>query len=155
MEGVSPMLRLHGIIGHEKDAAHHGRIHALEHRDGIELLFVPPEEAGRKRFRLATDRGTDCAISLDRDEQLTDGALLYLDAERAVIVRFGAQAVWRLRPADAAAALKLGWNAGNLHWRVRFEGGDLIVLLDGPLADYRARLAPLLSEGIVSELADE
>ncbi len=148
------MLRLHGIIGHESDAAFQARLHDLEHHGGIQLLFVPPDEAGRKRFRLATDRGTDCAVSLDRDEQLTNGALLYLDDETAIIARFGQQSVWRLRPSDAAAALRLGWNAGNLHWRVRFEGDCLVVLLDGPLADYRARLEHLLGGGEVTEDAD-
>jgi len=148
------MLRLHGVIGHESDALYHARLHALEHHNGIELLFVPSEEAGRKRFRLTTDRGTDCAVSLDRDEALVDGALLYIDQDRAIVARFGRQRVWRLRPADAAAAMKLGWHAGNLHWRVRFDGDCLVVLLDRPLAEYRARLAHLLDEGEIAEIAD-
>lgn len=148
------MLRLHGIIGHESDAAFQVRLHHLEHHDSIELLFVPPDEAGRKRFRLVTDRGTDCAVSLDRGEQLTNGALLYIDSKTAIIARFGQQSVWRLRPADPATALKLGWNAGNLHWRVRFEDDCLVVLLDGPLTDYRARLEHLLNGGEVTEHAD-
>lgn len=146
------MLRLHGIIGTADDALHAGLIHDLEHRDGIELLFVPPSDAGRKRFRLTTDRGTDCAVSLDRNEELVDGAVLFLDPTRAIIARFGEQEIWRLRPADQAAALKLGWNAGNLHWRVRFEGDVLHVLLDAPLHTYRARILPLLGAGEVLEL---
>jgi len=145
------VLRLHGIIGPSEDPAYRGLLHDLEHSGGIELLFVPPADASRKRFRLATDRGTDCAVSLARDETLTDGALLYVSPERAIIARFGEQAVWRLHPVDAAAALKLGWNAGNLHWRVRFEDDGLVVLLDGPLHDYRARILPLLEDGSVSE----
>mgnify|MGYP006140052353 CR=1 FL=1 len=43
---------------------------------------------------------------------------------RAVIVRVEPEAWLRLRPADAAAALAVGYHAGNLHWRVRFEGED-------------------------------
>lgn len=148
------MLRLHGVLGHERDRCYHDRIHALEHRGGIEFLFVPPDEATRKRFRLTTDRGTDCAVSLDRDDALTDGALLFIDDDRAVIARFGEQAVWRLKPRDATAALKLGWNAGNLHWRVRFEGQSLVVLLDAPKTEYEARIAPLIAEGDVVELDD-
>lgn len=146
------MLRLHGIIGKADEAAYAGLIHELEHRDGIELLFVPPSDAGRKRFRLSTDRGTDCAVSLDRDEELVDGALLFLDPERAIIARFGEQEIWRLRPIDQPTALKLGWNAGNLHWRVRFEGDVLQVLLDAPLHTYRARILPLLEAGEVVEV---
>ncbi|MGJ4899952.1 urease accessory protein UreE [Bradyrhizobium sp. HKCCYLS2058] len=145
------MLRLHGILGRASDKAYAGRIHALEHRGGIELLFVPPADAGRKRFRLTTDRGTDCAVSLDRDEELIDGALLHLDTERAIIARFGEQQVLRLKARDEASALKLGWHAGNLHWRVRFEGDSLVVLLDAPIETYRARIKPLLDVGEVVE----
>jgi urease accessory protein len=148
------VLRLHGIVGASTDPVYAELLHALEHEDGIELLFVPPADAGRKRFRLSTDRGTDCAVSLERDEELTDGALLYIDPRRAIIARFGEQEIWRLRPVDQAAALKLGWNAGNLHWRVRFEGDSLAVLLDAPLHTYRARVLPLLEAGGVEELAD-
>jgi urease accessory protein len=148
------MLRLHSIVGHESDPALHARLHALEHRDGIELLFVPSDETGRKRFRLATDRGTDCAVSLDRYAALADGAVLFLDEKRAIIARFGEQSVLRLKPANVAAALKLGWAAGNLHWRVRFDGERLIVLVDGAKSDYRARIADLLDEGAVEECAD-
>jgi urease accessory protein len=144
-------LRLHGIIGKSDDAAYAGRLHHVEHHGGIELLFVPPSDVGRKRFRLMTDRGTDCAVSLDRDEELVDGALLYLAHDRAIVVRFGEQQCWRLKSVDQAAALKLGWNAGNLHWRVRFEGEHLVVLLDGPLDSYRARIRPLLEAGEVVE----
>ena len=144
-------MRLHGIIGTVDDPAYQPMLHALEHAGGIELLFVPPGDVNRKRFRLPTDRGTDCAVSFDRDEDLVDGALLYIDPQRAIIARFGEQQVWRLKPRDQAAALKLGWNAGNLHWRVRFEGGTLAVLLDGPLHTYRARILPLLEEGDVEE----
>ncbi|MGJ4888699.1 urease accessory protein UreE [Bradyrhizobium sp. HKCCYLRH3099] len=145
------MLRLHGIMGRADDKIYARQLHTLEHRGGIELLFVPPEDSGRKRFRLTTDRGTDCAVSLDRDEELIDGALLHLDSDRAIIARFGEQQVWRLRARDPACALKLGWHAGNLHWRVRFEGDCLVVLLDAPLATYRARIQSLLDSGEVVE----
>ena len=148
------MLRLHGVVGHEKEATYRAHLYALEHAGGLEYLFVPPEDAGRKRFRAHTDRGTDCAVILERDEVLRDGALLHIDETRAVIVRFGEQKVWRLRPRDAAAALKLGWNAGNLHWRVRFEGETLAIPLDRPLAEYRARIVALLDSGEVSEVGD-
>lgn len=146
------MLRLHGIIGTAQDPAYQALLQDLEHSGGIELLFVPPSDAGRRRFRIATDRGTDCAVSLDRDEELSDGALLYIAPDRAIIARFGEQEIWRLRPADQAAALKLGWNAGNLHWRVRFEDDCLAILLDAPLHTYRARILPLLDDGEVEEV---
>jgi urease accessory protein len=111
-------------------------------------------DAGRRRIRLTTNRGTDCAVSVDRAEDLSDGAVLLIDAARAIVLRVGAPKSWRLRPRDTAAAMQLGWHVGNLHWRVRFEGDVLLVLLDGPLADYRARLSSLIEAGLVEEIGD-
>lgn len=148
------MLRIHGIVGHVSDSDLRPFLHSLEHTDGIELLFVPSTDVGRTRLRLNTDRGTDCAISLNRGEALADGAVLYIDAERAIVARFREQQVWRLVTRDQAGALKLGWNAGNLHWRVHFKGQMLEVLLDRPLQEYRARILPLLESGEVQEAGD-
>ncbi|QEW18593.1 urease accessory protein UreE [Marinibacterium anthonyi] len=145
------MLRVHGILGHSDDPDYHAALHRLEHRDGIEYLFVPAHEAGRKRFRLTTDRGTDCAVSIDRDQALFDGAVLAMDETRAIVARFGAQEVWRLKPRDTDAALQLGWHAGNLHWRVCFDGEVLEVLLDGARETYRARIADLIAKGLVRD----
>jgi urease accessory protein len=144
------MLRLAGVIGHRDDPAIAVRLHELGHRDRIEYLVVPPGEAERRRLRWATDKGTDCAISLARDERLADGAVLLLERERAIVVHVGEQLAWRVRPRDSEAALLLGWHAGHLHWRVRFDGRDLMVLLDGPEADYRDRIAALIEAGAVS-----
>ena len=145
------MLRVHGILGRADDPEVHAALHRLEHRDGIEYLFVPAHEAGRKRFRLTTDRGTDCAVSIDRDQALFDGAVLAMDDSRAIVARFGEQAVWRLIPRDTEAALQLGWHAGNLHWRGRFDGEGLEVLLDGDVDTYRARIANLIDQGLVRD----
>ena len=144
------MLRIHGVVRHDADAP--ARLHALEHREAVEHLCGREGDVSRRRFRLTTDRGTDCAVSLDRDEVLSDGALLFLDDERAIVIRVGEPKTWRLRPKTPEAALRLGWNAGNLHWRVSFDGADLVVLLDAPLADYRARIVPLFAEDLIEEI---
>jgi urease accessory protein len=144
------MLRLAGVIGHRDDPDMAARLHELGHRDRIEYVILPPAEAERRRLRWATDKGTDCAISLARDERLADGVILLLEPERAILVHVGEQRQWRVRPRDLEAALLLGWHAGHLHWRVRFDGRDLVVLLDGPEADYRDRIATLVEAGAVS-----
>jgi urease accessory protein len=120
----------------------------------VEQVFIDEGDRGRRRFRLTSDRGTDCAISLNRDETLTDGAVLLAEPDRAVLIRIGAPRLWRLRPATTAAAVRLGWSAGALHWRVRFDGDELVVVLDGSVDDYRARIADLLAARGVTEITD-
>jgi urease accessory protein len=148
------MLRLHGVVGHSADSHLHSRLHALEHAGAIELLFMAEADVGRRRLRLTTDKGTDCAVSVDHAEDLSDGAVLLIDAARAIVLRVGAPRMWRLKARDATAAMQLGWHAGNLHWRVRFEGDVLTVLLGGPLEDYRERLRALFSAHLVDEVVD-
>lgn len=140
------MLQLSSVLGYAAEPALAERLHHVAHHDGIEYLLIPPRDVGRRRLRIVGDRGTDCAIALARDERLGDGAVLLLAHDRAIVVRLGEQCWLRLRPHDAAAALELGYAAGNLHWKVRFDGADLLVARDGPAALYTERLAPLLAD---------
>lgn len=146
---MSEILRIHSILGSRTDPELAERLHELEHRGAVEHLPLATADVARKRLRAATDRGTDCAVALPRSESLFHGAVLHLDETRAVVVRVTEERWLRLVPVDDAAALELGYNAGNLHWRVRFEGPVLLVALEGPEEGYTARIAPLLESGRV------
>jgi len=138
------VLRLTGVIGNAAQPELAVQLHALEHRGRVERVTLRPEDTARRRLRVVTDGGSECAIILSRSERLSHGAVLLLEPDRAVLVRVDA-AVWlRLEARDRAAAIELGYLAGNLHWKVRFEGEVLWVRLDGDLAFYRARLSALL-----------
>ncbi len=139
------MLLIERIIGNRLDPALSARIHDLEHRNAIDLLVISPEDAARHRFRARTSRGTDLAIALPRDEHLFDGAILLLDEDRAVAVRFDEQRWLRLQPLALGDALELGYHVGNLHWRVRFEAEALLVALEGPVEEYLQRLEGLMA----------
>jgi urease accessory protein len=138
------MLRLTGVIGNAAQPVLAVQLHALEHRGRVEWVTLRPEDCARRRLRVVTDRGSECAIILSRSERLGHGAVLLLEPDRAVLVRVDAAAWLRLEARDRAAAIELGYLAGNLHWKVRFEGEALWVKLDGDAAFYRARLEPLL-----------
>jgi urease accessory protein len=147
--------RLTEIIGLATDPAIGERLHRLSHDGRVEYLILGPEDMKRHRFRAVTDHGTECAVALPRDQSLANGAVLLLAPDRAIVVRLSAQPWLRLRPRDAAAALELGYAAGNMHWRVRFEGGDLLVARNGERNAYLARLAPLLETGAVRAADDD
>ena len=147
------MLRLNGIVGFASDPGLAERLHRLGHRGAVEYLPLDRENTLRHRLRATTDRGTKCAISLARDEHLGDGAVLLLEDERAIVVRMKEEEWLALRPADPAAALELGYHAGNLHWRVRFEGEVLLVAREGPEQAYLDRVQPFLDAGRVLKVA--
>ncbi len=141
------MLRLTRILGNATEPEFAERLHALEHDGRVETITLDAADTARKRLRVATDKGTDCAVAIARSDRLANGAVLLLEDDRAVVVRMR-ETVWlALGPRDLAAALDLGYFCGNLHWRVRFEGEVLKVALDGPRETYTARLAQHLADG--------
>jgi urease accessory protein len=147
-------LRIEGIVGHVDDASLHDALHRLDHAGRLEQVTLGADDMLRRRLRVRTDRGTECAIALAREEKLFDGAVLFLDRDRAVTVR-AAEASWlSVQPADMAAAIELGYCSGNMHWRVAFAGPVLRIALNGPKSDYLARLAPLFDAGRIKEVGD-
>ena len=138
------MILITEILGSASDPAFADRLHTISHEGGLEYLEVKQRDAQRRRFRGKTDRGTDCALTLSRDIQLSNGDVLLLELERAIVVRVDVERWLRVLPRDATVALRLGYHAGNLHWRVRFEGTDLLILLEGARENYLARLQDFL-----------
>jgi urease accessory protein len=141
------MLRLNRILGQASDPEFFDRMHHLQHDGRVERIVIGAEDAARHRLRVLTDAGTECAVSLPRDQRLANGSILLLEPERAIIVTMREEEVLRLVPTDAAAALELGYFAGNMHWAVRFQGSELHILLHGPAEAYLDRLDPLLAGG--------
>ena len=149
------MLRLTGIVGHVSDPGVAEKLHDLGHDGRIESIVLSSADTQRHRLRVHTDLGTECAVSLPRNENLSQGAVLLLADDRAIVVRMEEEAWLPLAPRDAATALELGYFAGNLHWRVRFDGDILNVALEGPEADYIARIQAFLADGRVRRVAGE
>jgi urease accessory protein len=140
------MLLIEQVLGSRLAPEFSERFHELEHRGAVDLLTVAAADVARRRLRATTRAGADVAIALPRDQQLFDGAVLLMEADRAIVVRVDEQRWLRLQPRAIADAIELGYHAGNLHWRVRFEGEALLVALEAPMDDYLARIASLVAE---------
>jgi len=149
------MITATRIVGHASDPAIAGRLHDLEHRGQLEILVIDRENALRHRLRGKTDKGSDIAIALDRTEALGHGAVLLLEDDRAIVVHLTEERWLRVVPRDADAALEVGYNAGNHHWRVRFVPGALLIAVQGPVDGYLARLAELTKDGRIEVASHE
>ena len=143
------------VIGTVRDRCYAIKLQEVERKGGIEYVTLNILDTQRKRLRVASDRGTDYAIALPREAALENGSILHLDQERAVIVKLARQQWLRLRPKQINSALQMGYNAGNHHWRVKFDGTDILIALEGPRSDYIERLEALLSSGEVAIITDD
>lgn len=147
--GLEQPIKLSAVLGRADEPDMEAALHDLAHAGRVEYLLLAGEDTRRRRIRLATDKGTDCAVALPRDVQLENGSVLLLAADRAIVVRLKDLPWLALEPRDAAAAIELGFLAGHHHWRVRFAGARLLVALDADEASYLDRIAHLLGPGKV------
>jgi len=141
------MPRIAHVLGSRFDPEFSEKLHDLAHRNAVEVVVVAVADLARRRLLATTDRGVEIAIALPRSERLYDGALLYLDDDRAVVVKAAGERWLRCEPVSTADAIELGYHAGNLHWRVRFDGNTLLIALEGRVEDYIARIEPMVSAG--------
>jgi urease accessory protein len=144
--------RVGSIIGTTDDPELRERVHQLSHAGRVEYITLTQGDMARHRLRATSDKGTEYAILLPRDQPLRNGAILRLDEEGALVVRLEEQHWLTVAPVDIAAALQLGYHAGNMHWRVRFDGGRLKIALEGDETAYLARLAPLIDNKRVQKI---
>ena len=152
---ASTVIRLDRILGLKTDPDVSERLHQLEHCGQVERIELDRQDLARHRLRARTDRGQDCVIVLPRSQRLQNGSVLLLENDRAIVVSMREEQWLSLRPRDAAAALELGYFAGNMHWRVVFDGPRLRIGLDGPEESYLDRLAPMLADHRVKREVDE
>lgn len=143
------METLRGAVGSVRNGAVADAVAALDERGRLERIHVSEALAGRRRFRATSDAGRDYGVVLDANVEELDGLVLLLEEDRAVVVVQEEPATLRLRGATPAGALQLGWHAGHLHWRVRFDGAEVEVLLDAPAEDYLDRILALVDDGAV------
>jgi urease accessory protein len=140
------MQHIERVLGSRAEAHLAEALHALEHKGAVDVLALARGDVSRRRMRVRTQSGEDLAIALPRDQTLFDGAVLLLEAGRAIVVRVAIERWLRLSPRSIADAVELGYHAGNLHWRVRFADDTLLVALEAPVADYIARLGSKVTE---------
>lgn len=148
------MLVIHEVICRADDPVVAEMLHEMGHDDKVEYLTLSRDDAQRHRLRASTDRGTECAIALPRDVRLFDGAVISLDDDRAIVVRLAEREWLRLEPRDTAAALELGYHAGNSHWVVRFDGPVIAIALQSDEQTYLDRLSAFFSDGRVKKVDD-
>lgn len=143
------MLRITTLAGQATDPHIAERLHELEHRGQVETVVLSRGDMSRRRQQISSDRGTQMALMLDRDAVLGSGSVLVLEATRAIVVLLDEPQYLVLRTDSPARALELGYFAGNMHWKVKFEGAALFISLEGLRSDYLARLNHLLEAGDV------
>ena len=127
----------------------------MSHHNKVEYIVLDKANLQRRRFRTKTDQGTDCAISISRDKKLSNGAVLLLEDDRAIVVKMAEDRWLSLKPKDVSTAIELGYFAGNMHWRVKFEKERLDIALESPEEIYLDRLKDFFNKNKITRLSHD
>lgn len=149
------IMQLTSIIGFIDDEDVAKRLHVLDHQGKVDEIVLARDDLARRRIRTRTTAGTECTISLPRHQRLQDGAVLQLDERGAIVVRARPERWITLEPPDLGSALELGYFAGNMHWRVRFESHRISIGVEEDEEFYLERLGPLMEARHIIRLDDD
>jgi urease accessory protein len=150
------MRRIDRVLGSRLEPGFAAKIQQLEHRGAVDIVHIPKVDLIRHSLLIITRGGEELAVTLPREQRLFDGAILLIDDDRAIVVDAATERWLRLEPRSISDAIELGHQAGNLHWRVRFEGELLFVALEGRPEEYTSALEELISARRVGvSIADE
>lgn len=149
------MIQIYKIIGHLHDSEITNKIHNLSHQGKVEYIELDHDNLRRKRFRAKTDKGTDCAVTISRNQELSNGSVILLEDDRAIVIKMTVDEWLSLKPIDITAAIELGYFAGNMHWRVKFEKECLYIALESPEEVYLDRLKDLFNQNKITRITNE
>lgn len=150
------MIRVANILGNRTDPSLATQLRDLNGRGLLDVVRLAGDDVFRHRLRVTSEGGRDIAISLARGEHIYDGAVLCFEPDFAVVAEVDAARWLRITPTSKADGLLIGHQAGHLHWKVRFDGEDLLVLLETPVQEYVDRLRVHLDDShfAVTEMSE-
>lgn len=98
-----------------------------------EWIELEWEELSKRILRTETDQGTDIALSLDQEEPLEYGDVLFEDDNRRIVVRTKMESVIVISPKNMTEMGKAAFELGNRHTPSLIEENEIIVRADHTL----------------------
>jgi len=124
------------IIDRVADAANLGD---LQGKQEDKLVFTW-EERRWMRGRFTTACGRKIGIALPTGTNPAPGSILYVGADWYLRVEAAEEAILQISPIDTAAAVKIAFEVGNLHYPLAFDAGKILVPDDKAMLRLMERL---------------
>ncbi|ASF40649.1 urease accessory protein UreE [Halobacillus halophilus] len=108
-----------------------GNVATLEKRaPHIEYVYLESEQLVKRIQRMKTDHGNELGIRLSKNEELSDGDVLYMDEKNMVVISVKKDDVLVISPTTMKQMGDTAHQLGNRHLPAQFEGEDMIVQYD-------------------------
>lgn len=96
----------------------------------IEKIYINSDDTLKRILRVVSDHNKEYGISLEKNEQLKDGDILYSDDKNIIVVKIKGDDVLVIKPKDMTEMGIIAHSLGNRHLQAQFEDGKMIIQYD-------------------------
>ncbi|WP_226584322.1 urease accessory protein UreE [Halobacillus litoralis] len=108
-----------------------GNVATLENRPPhMEYIYMDSDQLVKRIQRLTTDHGNEIGVRLGKNEELSDGDILYMDEKNMMVVSVKKDDVLVIRPGNIQQMGEIAHQIGNRHIPAQFDGEEMFVQYD-------------------------
>ncbi|MDO5517070.1 MAG: urease accessory protein UreE [Clostridium sp.] len=109
-----------------------GNINDISNLDGyhVETIYLNSEDLLKRILRVTSDHNREYGISLEKNEELKDGDLLYNTDKKLIVVKVNCEDVLVIKPSSMEEMGTIAHALGNRHMQAQFEENTMIVQYD-------------------------
>lgn len=111
------------IVGNINDISDLDKYH-------VETIYLNSEDLLKRILRVTSDHNREYGISLEKNEELKDGDLLYNEDKKLIVVKVNCEDVLVIKPSSMEEMGTIAHALGNRHMQAQFEEDTMIVQYD-------------------------
>lgn len=143
------MKRVNGIVGNAADSELSDAIAAHDAAGTLETVSLDSADRKKSRLRVESDAGTDLGVLVNK-QSLSEGDVLVLDDDRAVVIAFKSREAFVIDLPESAmptSIVELGHRIGNQHWDIAVETQTVYIPVEADKTIIEDVLGPYLPAG--------
>ena len=109
-----------------------GNIKKIDSLDGyhVETIHLNSEDMLKRILRVTSDHNREYGITLENNEKLKDGDILYNKDKKLIVVKVNSEDVLVISPSTITEMGVIAHRLGNRHLQAQFEDDKMIIQYD-------------------------
>ncbi|MBU5315492.1 urease accessory protein UreE [Clostridium bornimense] len=109
-----------------------GNIKDIDNLDGyhVETIYLNSEDMLKRILRVSSDQNREYGITLENNEKLKDGDILYNKDKNIIVVKVNSEDVLIITPSTITEMGIIAHSLGNRHLQAQFENDKMIIQYD-------------------------
>lgn len=96
----------------------------------IETIYINSEDTLKRILRVTSDHDREYGITLENNEKLEDGSILYNQDKKLIVVKLNSEDVLVIKPSTITEMGIIAHALGNRHLQAQFEDHKMIIQYD-------------------------